>query len=222
MIGDNIPAQVEAYFEERLVGNDEILAASLQRSAVAGLDPIAVTAMEGAFLQIIVSIKGARRVLEIGTLGGYSTIWMARALPKDGILISLEVDPKCAVIAQDNIDHAGLSGIVDIRVGMAKTSMDHMISSNYEPFDLIFIDADKQNNVAYLTRALKLAKSGTVIICDNIVRNGEVSNLKSDDLKVKGVQELIDLVQKTPNLTASAIQTVSGKSYDGVLIAVVD
>jgi predicted O-methyltransferase YrrM len=165
--------------------------------------------------------KGARRILEIGTLGGYSTIWLARALPADGRLVTLEVEPKHAEVAQANLDRAGLSGVVEVRLGPAAGSLAQLHKEGAEPFDLIFIDADKQNIPTYLEWALKLAKPGALIVTDNVVREGAIVDAENADPAVQGVRTMFERMAAEPRLSATAIQTVGSKGYDGFAMAVV-
>ena len=217
-----VPGQVDAYFEAQLIDEDEALRGALARSAEAGLPAHAVSPTQGAFLHILAKAMGAARILEIGTLGGYSTIWLARALPEGGSLISLEANPDCARTARANLEAAGLTGLVTIMVGAAKESLDGLIADGAEPFDLILIDADKPNNPAYLERSLRLSRPGTVIFGDNVVRDGEVANADSPDPSVQGVRTFLTLQGRDPRLRATALQTVGSKGYDGFSIAWVE
>jgi len=178
-----------------------------------------VSATQGKFLQLLVQIQGARNILEISTLGGYSTIWLARALPTGGRLITLEASEKHAAIARANIERAKLSDVAHVRIGMAIDSLQQIATEGYEPFDLIFIDADKQNNPVYFEWALKLSKSGSLIIGDNVVREGEVIDASSDDPRVLGIRRFYELIASEPRVTATAIQTVGSKGYDEFVIA---
>ncbi|MEH2076613.1 MAG: O-methyltransferase [Nostoc sp.] len=172
-------------------------------------------------LLLLAQIQGARTILEIGTLGGYSTIWLARALPSDGRLITLEANPKHAEVAHTNIAHAGLSDIVDLRLGQALSTLPQIADEGHT-FDLIFIDADKPNNPDYFTWALKLSRSGSLIIADNVVRNGAVIDATSTDPSVQGVRRFNELLASEPRVSATAIQTVGSKGYDGFAIAIVN
>jgi len=178
-----------------------------------------VSATQGKFLQLLVQIQGARNILEISTLGGYSTIWLARALPTGGRLITLEASEKHAAIARANIERAKLSDVAHVRIGMAIDSLQQIATEGYEPFDLIFIDADKQNNPVYFEWALKLSKPGSLIIGDNVVREGEVIDASSDDPRVLGIRRFYELIASEPRVTATAIQTVGSKGYDEFVIA---
>lgn len=212
---------VEKYLNDNLVPADPILQAGLARSAASGLPTIDVAPHEGKFLYLLAKIRGARRILEIGTLGGYSTTWLARALPPDGSLITLELDPKHAAVAGENIRDAGLSAKVEIRVGPGLDSLKKLHEEKADPFDFIFIDADKSGYPAYLDSVMGLSKPGTVIIADNVVRDGEVADPESKDPSVRGVRSYIEKVAANPRLEATALQTVGTKGYDGLLLAVV-
>jgi predicted O-methyltransferase YrrM len=201
---------------------DAALDAALQSSAAAGLPPIHVTPNLGKLLMLLARVQGARTVLEIGTLGGYSTIWLARALPADGRLMTLESDPKHADIARANIARAGLSGVVELRLGRALDTLPQLAAERCGPFDLIFIDADKQGYSDYLAWALKLSRRGTLIIADNVVRKGAVIDPDSDDPRVQGVRRFNELLAAEWRVSATAIQTVGSKGYDGFAVAVVD
>jgi len=212
---------VDRYFSETLVPSDPVLDAALRANTKAGLPAIDVAPNQGKFLQLLVQLRGARRILEIGTLGGYSSIWMARALPADGRLTTLEFSPKHAEVARANIAHAGLGKIVEIRVGPALETLAKMDKEGTEPFDLIFIDADKPNNPNYLSWALKFSRPGTLLIGDNIVREGEVADPTSSDPNVQGQRRFLELMAAEPRLSATALQTVGSKGYDGFAMALV-
>ena len=212
---------VDRYFSETLVPSDPVLDAALKANAKAGLPNIDVAPNQGKFLQLLVQLRGARRILEIGTLGGYSSIWMARALPADGRLTTLEFSPKHAEVARANIARAGLEKIVEIRVGPALETLAKMEKESTEPFDLIFIDADKPNNPNYLPFALKFSRPGTLLIGDNIVREGEVADPTSTDPNVQGQRRFLEMMAAEPRLSATALQTVGSKGYDGFAMALV-
>ena len=212
-------AAVDRYFEDRLIGEDEALKAARAASDSAGLPPINVAPNTGKFLMLVAAMVGARRILEIGTLGGYSTIWMARALPQDGRLITLEIDPRNAKVAAANIAAAGLSALVDIRLGPALDTLPML--TDEAPFDLIFIDADKANNTAYLEHALALSRPGSAIVVDNVVRYGGVLDATSRDASVRGSRQVTDAIGAEPRLTATALQTVGAKGHDGFILALV-
>ncbi|RNB53706.1 O-methyltransferase [Brevibacillus gelatini] len=212
---------VDDYFSRQLISADPILDAALESNAAAGLPPIDVAPNQGKLLHLLARIQGARTILEIGTLGGYSTIWLARALPHDGRLITLEAEPKHAEVAKANIARAGLESVVEIRLGDALDSLSALANENCGPFDLIFIDADKKNNPAYFRWALKFSRKGSVIITDNVVRNGAVIDETSSDPNIVGVRQFTNLVANEPTVSATAIQTVGSKGYDGFVIALV-
>ncbi|RYJ28898.1 O-methyltransferase [Streptomyces sp. L-9-10] len=210
---------VERYFTDQLVPADEALSAALAASDAAGLPAINVAPNEGKLLHLLARLQGARRILEIGTLGGYSTIWLARALPEDGKLISLEYDPAHAEVARANLAHAGLDKITEVRTGPALESLPVLAAEDAGPFDLVFIDADKKNNPHYVEWALKLTRPGSVIIVDNVVRNGAVADADSTDAAVLGTRRAIELIAEHPRLSATAVQTVGSKGYDGFALA---
>ncbi|MEH2297228.1 O-methyltransferase [Nostoc sp.] len=212
---------VDRYFTDLFVPPDPALDAALQTSAAAGLPPHNVSPNQGKLLLLLAQIQRARTILEIGTLGGYSTIWLARALPSDGRLITLEADPKHAEVARANIAHAGLSDIVDLRLGQALSTLPQIAAEGNSPFDLIFIDADKPNNPHYFAWALNLSRRGSLIIADNVVRNGAVIDQSSSDPSVQGVRRFNELLASEPRVSATAIQTVGSKGYDGFAIAIV-
>ncbi|WNZ11898.1 O-methyltransferase [Streptomyces sp. 11x1] len=210
---------VDAYFSTHLAPNDEALAAALRDNEAAGLPAIDVAAGQGKFLHLLALIQGARRILEIGTLGGYSTIWLARALPADGRLISLEYSARHAEVACRNIARAGLDHLVEVRVGPALESLPKLTDENPEPFDLVFIDADKANNPHYVEWALKLTRAGSVIVVDNVVRGGRVADAGSTEPDVRGTRAAIELIATHPKLSGTALQTVGSKGYDGFALA---
>ncbi|MEM6445497.1 MAG: O-methyltransferase [Cyanobacteria bacterium P01_D01_bin.123] len=214
-------SEVDRYFVERLAPEDEDLTATLEANATAKLPAIDVAPNQGKFLQILAQIQGAQSILEIGTLGGYSTIWLARALPPGGRLVTLEVSAKHAKLAEANIARAGLSGLVDIRQGSALDTLPKLEAEGCGPFDFFFIDADKTNNSSYLAWALKLSRKGSTIVLDNVVRGGAVTDLESTDRSVVGTQKAIDWLANEPRVSATAIQTVGSKGYDGFAIAIV-
>jgi len=213
---------VDHYISQTVVASDPALDAAVEASAKAELPAIAVTPNQGKLLHILARLVNARRVLEIGTLGGYSTIWLARALAKDGKLISLEVNAKHAEVARANVARAGLSANVEIRLGAALESLPKLVNEKLGPFDLVFIDADKANIPEYFTWSLKLARPGSVIIVDNVVRKGAVIEANSTDADVKGVRRLNDMLASEKRVVATTIQTVGSKGYDGMTIAFVN
>ncbi|KOX32459.1 MULTISPECIES: O-methyltransferase [unclassified Streptomyces] len=210
---------VDRYFTELLAPDDEVLSAALAASTAAGLPEIAVAPNQGKLLHLLARVQGARNILEIGTLGGYSTIWLARALPADGRLITLEYDPAHADVARSNLARAGLDKLVEVRTGPALDSLPRLDAEGAGPFDLVFVDADKVNNPHYVQWALKLSRPGTVIVVDNVVRGGKVATAHPDDPAVTGTREMFDLVAREPRLDATAFQTVGTKGYDGLLVA---
>jgi predicted O-methyltransferase YrrM len=223
-VGEQNPdwSAVDAYVADRLLGDDAALSATLAANAASGLPDIDVSPAQGRMLHLFARMTGARRILEIGTLGGYSTIELARALPADGKLISLEIDPHHADVARSNVAKAGLGDRVDIRTGPALDSLQAMIAANEGPFDFVFIDADKQSNVAYVRAALAMSRPGTTIVVDNVIREGGVLDAASGDERIQGTRRLFEEVGREPRLTATAVQTVGVKKWDGFLIAVVD
>lgn len=212
---------VDNYLIHSLVPPDEALDAALAASDVAGLPREAVSPTQGKLLHLLARSIGAKNILEIGTLGGYSTIWLARALPTDGRLVTLEANATHAQVARSNIANAGLADIVTLHQGPALDSLTTLVEQDTGPFDLIFIDADKPNNPAYLEWALKLSRPGTLIIGDNVVRDGAVTDPTSADPKVQSVRRFIELIAENPRLDATALQTVGSKGYDGFVLALV-
>ena len=212
---------VDDYISERLLGPDAALAAALEANAAGGLPPIDVSAPQGRMLHFFARMLGARRVLEVGTLGGYSTICFARALPAGGRVVTLEIDPHHAEVARGNIDAAGVGAIVDIRVGPAIDSLEAMIAAAEAPFDLVFIDADKQSNADYVRAALDLTRPGSAIVVDNVIRDGRVIDGASGDAMVKGTRRLYDFLHGEPRLDCTAVQTVGAKGWDGFMLALV-
>ncbi|MFV0130119.1 O-methyltransferase [Streptomyces sp. HMX112] len=210
---------VDGYLTELLAPADEALTAALAASDAAGLPPIAVAPNQGKLLHLLARIQGARTVLEIGTLGGYSTIWLARALPADGRLVSLEYDPAHADVARANLDRAGLGQIAEVRTGAALDLLPRLAEEGAGPFDFVFIDADRVNNARYVAWALELTRPGGVIVVDNVVRGGRVTEAGSDDPGLRGTREAFELVAREPRLDATAVQTVGTKGYDGLLLA---
>jgi predicted O-methyltransferase YrrM len=213
---------VDAYLADHLIPKDDALEAALRESEAAGLPPIQVTALQGKMLQIFARMVGARRILEVGTLGGYSTIWLARALPENGRLITLEAAAKHAAVARRNLERAGLMGRVALHEGPALDTLSKLLAGGEKPFDMIFLDADKEHNAEYLEWALRLSHPGTVIITDNVIREGSVLNPSSDDPMVQGTRRFFEAVAAEPRVTATAIQTVGGKKYDGFALLIVN
>lgn len=214
-------AEVDRYLGDLLAPHDAGLAHSLEANHAEGLPSIDVPPLLGKFLDLMIRVSGARRVLEIGTLGGYSTIWMARALPEGGRVVTLELEPRHAEIARGNFEAAGVSDRIEIRIGTALDSLRAMEQEGSAPFDLIFIDADKERMPEYLEWSLKLAHPGTILIADNVVRDGKVLDDATDDPHVRGVQRFLELVAANPRLSATAMPTVGARGFDGFAMAVV-
>ncbi|WP_340683346.1 O-methyltransferase [Amycolatopsis coloradensis] len=210
-------SEVDDYLSGVLVPSDPALEGARQASDEAGLPSIAVAPNQGKLLNLMARMIGARSILEIGTLGGYSTIWLARALPPQGRLVTLESDPKHAEVARGNIAAAGLGGLVDVRVGKALD----LLPSVEGPIDLAFIDADKANNPAYFAASLKLVRPGGVIVVDNVVRGGAVTDAASEDPNIQGIRRLHEMIAAEPRVDATAIQTVGSKGYDGLTVVLV-
>lgn len=215
-------AAVDDYIVSSLFEADPVLDAVLRANRDQGLPAIDVSPAQGKLLSLLVRIRGAKTVLEVGTLGGYSTIWMARGLPADGKVVTLELDPHHARVARSNFERAGVSGKVDLRVGPALQSIAALVDENAGPFDLIFIDADKPNNPNYLDWAMKLSRSGTIIVCDNVIRDGAVVKKNSGDVNVEGARAAFSFIGGEKRLDGTAIQTVGAKGYDGFAIAIVE
>ena len=213
---------VDDYFAETIVAPDRALEEALAANAAAGLPSIDVSASQGKLIHLLARMTGARKALEIGTLGGYSTIWLASALPDDGRLITLEWNARHAEVARRNVARAGLGGKVEVRTGAALKTLPKIEAEGLGPFDFVFIDADKVNNAAYLEWALRLSRPGTAIMVDNVVRDGEVADAGSADPDVVGVRRMFELMAREPRLSATAIQTVGAKGWDGFALAIVD
>ena len=212
---------VDSYIEKLFIAPDFALEAALDSSKAAGLPTINVSAAQGKLLHLLARIQGARKILELGTLGGYSTIWLARALPPDGRLISLEIDPKRAEVARANIARAELANAVEIRVSAAADSLQKLLSEGRGPFDLIFIDADKPGYAEYLQWCLKLSRAGTLILADNVVRKGAVADPASGDENVQGIRKFNEALAAEKRVTTTVIQTVGCKGYDGLALILV-
>ena len=213
---------VDEYLNEVLVGADESLEQALARSSDAGFPAIAVSPTQGKFLMMLARIQGARRILEIGTLGAYSTIWFAKALPADGRIITIESEPKHAEVARENVAAAGFGDMVDVRLGKALDVLPDIAAESIGPFDFTFIDADKPNIPEYFDWALRLSHSGSIIIVDNVIREGAVIDANSEDASVQGVRRLNDRLALESSVTVTTLQTVGGKGYDGFTIALVN
>jgi predicted O-methyltransferase YrrM len=218
---EQVWGKVDEYIKDKLMAKDDVLEQALTKNKQAGLPEIDVSPAQGKMLYLLAKTKGAKRILEIGTLGGYSTIWLARALEADGELITLEAVSHHVETAQQNIDRAGLAERVTIFQGKALDTLSQLKEQDALPFDLIFIDADKPNNPKYLKWALHFSKKGTVIIADNVVRNGAVLHASDQDERVKGTREFFDLLKQEPRIEATAIQTVGEKGYDGFVYGIV-
>nr|WP_225224759.1 O-methyltransferase [Cellulomonas sp. JH27-2] len=198
-----------------MVREDVALAETRRAAAAGGLPDIAVAPNQGKLLHLLAQTAGARRILEIGTLGGYSTLWLARALPSDGVLVTLEIDPEHARTAADSLEQAGVGELVDVVVGPASSTLDAMVAAGTEAFDLVFVDADKQSLARYVEQSLALSHPGTLIVLDNVVRDGGVVDADHPDDRVQGVRAMVDLVADHPRLDATVVQTVGSKGYDG-------
>jgi predicted O-methyltransferase YrrM len=218
---DQAWADVDDYFTEQLLPADDVLRTVLETNVAESLPPIAVTPPQGKLLHLLARACGARRILEIGTLGAYSTIWLARALPPGGRVITLEIDPHHAEVASRNLERAAVSDRVEVRIGRASDLLDAMQGA-VEPFDFVFVDADKASSDVYFKAVLRLSHPGTVIIVDNVVRSGKVADASSDDEDIQGIRRMTEWLATQKNISATAIQTVGGKSYDGFLMAIVE
>src|ERR1700761_6474759 len=218
-MSEELWAKVDDYLVEKLIPADAALTLAREANAEAKLPAIDVSPAQGKFLYLLAKIHGARRILEVGTLGGYSTIWLARALPKGGKLITLEIEKRHGDVARGNLKRAGVTSLVEQRVAPAAESLEALVKEGAEAFDLIFIDADKPNNPVYLEWALRLARPGTVLIVDNVIREGAVIDAESGDASVKGTRRLFELMEADRRLEATALQTVGSKGYDGFVVA---
>jgi predicted O-methyltransferase YrrM len=219
--GAELWKEVDRYITDQLIPADPVFDEAQAANVAAELPAIDVAPNQGKMLHLLARIAGARKVLEIGTLGGYSTTWLARALPEDGRLITLEADAKHAEVARKNIARAGLDHLVTVRLGAALDTLPQLEKEGEGPFDLIFIDADKKNIPKYLAWSLKLSRKGTLILVDNVIRDGEVIDASSEDPNVQGARQLFDALKAEPRLEATALQTVGSKGYDGFVMAVV-
>ncbi len=219
-------SKVDDYIEGQLVEEDEALKEATRAAADAGLPAIALTPAHGKLLHLLARIHGARSILEIGTLGGYSTIWLARALPQDGRLVTLELNPHYAEVAAANIQRAGLASLIKIDVGPARDSLRALIDQHAGPFDLVFIDADKQGTAEYFELALQLTRPGSAIVTDNVVRDGELANADTEDERALGMRRFHELLaadrRGARRVSATTIQTVGAKGYDGFTLALVE
>ena len=213
--------QVDQYFTDALISPGDGFNAALETNRKADLPAIDVTPLQGKFLEVLVRATRSKRILEIGTLGGYSTLWLARAIPDDGIVVTLELEPRHAQIAKQNLKAAALADRVDLRVGAAADTLAAIVAEHAAPFDFIFIDADKSGYPEYLQWSMKLSRPGTLIVADNVVRDGKVIDPDHPDSNIQGVRRFTDMVSAEPRLSATVLQTVGGKGYDGFIIAVV-
>lgn len=212
---------VEKYFNDALLHGDDALDSTLQSIVDAGMPSISVQPQDGKLLNLVARAAGASRILEVGTLGGYSTIWLARALPEGGRLVSLEINPHHAEVAGANVEKAGVADRVDIRVGPAGASLEKMVAGGEAPFDLVFIDADKPNNATYFTWALRLTHPGSLIVVDNVVREGRVVDAPAGGSDILGVRNLVDTMAAEPGVDVTVVQTVGSKGHDGFALALV-
>ena len=212
---------VDAYLEPPLLGSDPVLEETLRSSAAAGLPSIQVSPTQGKLLYLLAKAIGARRILEVGTLGGYSSTWLGRALPPDGKLVTFELSPKHAEVARANLTRAGLSKKVEVRVGPALDNLPKFHAEHPAPFDLVFLDADKPNTRAYFEWALRFTRPGSLIVVDNVVRQGELANASSDDPSARAMRDLVKYLGSERRVSATGIQTVGRKGYDGFILAIV-
>lgn len=212
---------VDDYIGDHLLGGDPVLEAALAANEAGGLPAIDVSAAQGKMLHLYARMLGAKHILEVGTLGGYSTIWLGRALPEGGRLVTLELEPHHAEVARSNLARAGLSDRCEVRIGTAIDTLNAMIAADEGPFDFVFIDADKQGNVEYVRAAIALSRAGTVIVVDNVVREGDILDPATTDEKVIGTQRLFAMLADEPRLDATAVQTVGAKKWDGFVLALV-
>jgi predicted O-methyltransferase YrrM len=212
---------VDSYIADLFIGSDFALEAALDASKAAGLPAISVSPAQGKLLHLLARVQDARSILELGTLGGYSTIWLARALPPEGHLLSLEIDPTRADLARANVARAGLASVVEIRLGRAEDSLQQLVTQGQPPFDLIFIDADKPGYAEYLKWSLKLSREGTLIVADNVIRKGAVADPASTDENVQGIRKFNELLAAEKRVTTTVIQTVGSKGYDGLALILV-
>jgi len=213
--------QVDRYFTDALIGSSDGFNAAMEANRKADLPAIDVTALQGKFLEILVRATGALRVLEIGTLGGFSTLWLARTLPDSGVVVTLELEPRHAEIAMHNLNTAGLANKVDLRIGPATETLKTLAQEHTAPFDFIFIDADKASYPEYLQSSMKLSRPGTLIVADNVVRDGKVIDRESPDPHIQGVRRFTEMVSVERRLSTTVLQTVGSKGYDGFAISVV-
>ena len=221
-MSERVWADVDAYVERHLIEDDPVLERALRDSAAAGLPTIAVTPAQGKLLWLLARIHGARRILELGTLGGYSTIWLARALAGQGSLVTLELKAEYAAVASTNLERAGLRGRVEIMVGPALASLQELVAASGEPFDMVFVDADKESTPLYMPLILELVAPGALIVVDNVVRAGALADPGTESAHVRGMQRLHEMLAADPSVSATTIQTVGAKGYDGFTILLVE
>lgn len=214
-------AAVEKYVDGLLIPSDPVLEAAVAASEAAGLPDIAVTSSQGKLLYLLARLQRARRILEVGTLGGYSTIWLARALPEDGSVVTIESEKQHCEVARVNVERADLSALVEFREGKALDVLPELAAEGLEPFDLVFIDADKENTEAYFRWALRLSRVGAAILVDNVIRQGKVAEAETDDARVEAMRRFFEMLAAEPRVTATTIQTVGRKGYDGFTLAMV-
>jgi predicted O-methyltransferase YrrM len=220
-VSQELWTSVDRYIEAQVIPSDEVLDAALEASAVAGLPEIAVTPSQGKLLYLLAKMQRARKILEIGTLGGYSTIWMARALSRGGRLVTLEAEEEHAAVARKNIARAGLSAKVDLRLGEALATLPKIAEEKTGPFDFVFIDADKENTAEYFEWALRLSRAGAAIVVDNVIRDGEVADAATTDPRVQGIRRFHEALAREARVSATTMQTVGSKGYDGFTLALV-
>jgi predicted O-methyltransferase YrrM len=219
-VSQELWTDVERYIDGLLIPSDPVLEAAVAASEAAGLPAIAVTPGQGKLLYLLARVQRARRILEIGTLAGYSTLWMARALPAEGCIVTLEADPKHCEVAQANLARADVAPLIDLRLGRALDTLPELAAEGLEPFDMVFIDADKENTEAYFRWALRLSRAGAVIVVDNVIREGEVADPDSSDPRVQGIQRFNEAIAADPRVEATTMQTVGSKGYDGFTLAI--
>jgi predicted O-methyltransferase YrrM len=220
-VSQELWTSVDRYIEAQVIPSDEVLDAALEASAVAGLPEIAVTPSQGKLLYLLAKMQRARKILEIGTLGGYSTIWMARALSRGGRLVTLEAEEEHAAVARKNIARAGLRAKVDLRLGEALATLPKIAEGKTGPFDFVFIDADKENTAEYFEWALRLSRAGAAIVVDNVIRDGEVADAATTDPRVQGIRRFHEVLAREARVSATTMQTVGSKGYDGFTLALV-
>lgn len=220
-MSQKIWTDADALIEHQMIGDDPVMTSIVAANKAAGLPAIDVSPAQGRLLEVLVRTSGAKRILEIGTLGGYSTVWMARALPEDGRIVTMEMEPLHAATAKANFERAGVAGKIDLRLGAAIASLEALAAENPAPFDMIFIDADKPNNQPYIDYAHRLGRKGGLVICDNVIRNGDIVGASNSDPNVTGARDALATMGQRNRFVATAIQTVGSKGYDGFAIGVI-